>query len=626
MKYSFIKYCLVLLFFIPSILCAQTTDKKNTADTTKKNRNDSIYNQTKSDQFYDSLINRASKNKITKAALDLLLVREPNSGHFIGIEDIRNEEYYNLYKGKTIRNIEILKLDVFGPTLLDTAKTSERLLDRLGNNTHIKTRDFIIRDNLLFAEGDSIDPTLLTDNERILRSLNYIKDASIQIAEVPDSPKEVDVLIVTKDVYSAGFYVDLQDFSSGVIEVYENNLAGVGHKFQGSVLVNTTESPPTGYEFKYNINNIAGSFIQTEVKYLKAFQTEKISVDLNRTFFSYKTKWAGGLHLSKNSTLKNIRKTDTILNDVRLNYSTQDFWLGRSFLLKTNNWQYRKKTRLVLSMRYINNSFYEGPEVRERYNFQYHDNQIILGGIAFSRQRYFKTNLIYGFGTTEDIPMGCLVQLNLGFEKDEFYKRPYLGARFSRGLYYPKIGYLNVHAEFGGLYYQSQLEQGVVNFKGQAISNLHYLNRLKFREFLSIDYTRGINRFEDEKVFINKDDIWGLTSDALYGIQKLSFHSEVILFSDLYIYNFRFLFHGFGDLGMIGPENKSIFSNQLYSGIGLGVRVRNENLVFKTVHIRFAYYPVVPSDVEHFNLLISGENNTKPINFEPVKPYLTPYE
>jgi len=612
------------------MVLAQVEGNKNLPkDTTnQKFQNDSLYinNRIKSDQFYDTLINRASKNNITKAALGLLLVNEPSAGRFIGIEDIRNEEYYNLYKGKVIRNIEVLKLDVFGPTISDTSKVSSRWLDKLGNGTHVKTREFIIRNNLFFNMGDTIDPVLLTDNERLLRSLNFIKNASIQIAEIPGEPDYVDILVVTKDVYSAGFYIDLQDINAGIVEVYENNLAGVGHKLQGSFLLDASERPPTGYEFNYDINNISGSFIRSRVRYLNAFSTEKFGLEFHRNFFTYKTKWAGGLKFYQTSELKNIKKIDTTLTDVRLNYSTQDIWLGRSFVINTKNWQYQNKTRIVFGIRYINNSFYEGPEVSERYNFQYHDNQIILGSIAFSRQRYYKSNLIYGFGTTEDIPIGCLAQINLGLEKDEFYKRPYFGARFSRGIYYPKIGYLNLHADFGGLYYEKQLEQGVFNFSGQAISNLHYFNRLKLREFLSFNYTRGINRFSDEKIYINKNDIWGLSSDELYGIQKLSFHSEVVIFSNLYLYNFRFLFHGFGDLGLIGPENQSIFSNQLYSGIGLGMRVRNENLVFKTFQLRLAYYPVVPDDAKYFNILISGENYQRPINFEPTEPNIVEYQ
>lgn len=619
---------------IPLSLISQS--KKNyisLSDTIKKDtsylsRRDSLYinNQIKSDRFYDSLKRKASKNKITKTALDLLLVREPSSGKFIGIEDLRNEEYFNLYEGKIIRNIEIVKLDIFGPTLKNSPSYSSKWLDKFGNNTHIKTREFILRNNLFFNKGDTIDPVLLADNERFLRDLSYIKDASIQIAEIPEEPGYVDILVVTKDVYSAGFYVDLYNIESGIIELYENNLAGLGHKLHGSLYLNAAEVPATGFEFNYYIDNISGSFLNSRIQYLKAFETEKFGIEFSRNFFTYNTKWAGGLKLQQTSTLNDIRKTDTVLLNVRLKYSTQDVWIGRSFLLKSNNFQYQNRSRLILGIRYLNNTFYKGPEVRERYNFQFHDNQVLLASIAFSRQRYYKSNLIYGFGITEDIPIGCLFQLNGGFEKDEFYQRPYFGLRLSKGIYYPKIGYLNFHGEFGGLYYENQLEQGVVKVSTQAISNLHYINRLKLREFLSINYTRGINRFYDERVYFTSKDIWGFSSNNLFGIQKLSFHSELVTFSNLYIYNFRFLFFGFGDIGLIGPENRTIFSNKLYSGIGLGIRVRNENLVFKTFQIKFAYYPTIPNDSEQFYLLISGETFQKPTNFEPQNPYIVEYK
>lgn len=615
-------YLLVYLVAIPFSLMCQT----NPSDTvkTRKSIADSLYieNQLKSDRFYDSLKLKASKNKITQTALGLILQSEPVKGKFVGIEDLRNEEYFRLYTGKTIRNIDILRLDVFGPTLSDTSTSAQKWFEKLGNKSHINTRNFIIRNNLFFSSGDTIDPLLLVDNERLLRQLNYIKDASIQIAEIPGSPQYVDVLVTTKDVYSAGFYLDLLNAETGTIDIYENNLVGIGHRLQASLYLSTTEKPPTGYQFNYGINNIGNSFIQARFQYLKAFETENMGIEFTRNFVNYNTKWAGSLKLFETSTLTDIVKPeqDTTFSDVRLNYITQDIWVGRAFILKTQHWQYQHRAKLVLGLRYVNNTFYEGPEVSERYNFQYHDNQRLLASLSFTRQRYFKSNLIFGFGKTEDIPVGLLFQVNGGFEADEYYRRPYFGFKLMQGSYFPKIGYLNFQGEFGSLYYEDKLEQGVIKLSGQAISNLHYFNKAKFREFLSFSYTRGINRFSDEKIYLNSTDVWGLTSDDLFGLQKLSFHSELVSYSDLFIYNFRFLFFVFGDLGLIGPENDFVFRNQLYSGIGLGIRVRNENLVFKTFQIKFAYYPTVPVDSEQFYLLVSGESYQKPADFEPTAP------
>ncbi|HKL09065.1 MAG TPA: hypothetical protein VJ896_09835 [Bacteroidales bacterium] len=618
-------YIIIIISYLPLISAGQSNNTfiDSTRSVLKVIPKDSISTEkrNRSDQFYDTLKLKASKNRITKTALELILKEEPDKGIYIGEENIRKEKYFKIYEGKKIRKIEIVKLDVFGPALNDSGSTTLNWIQKAGNNTHIKTRDFIIENNLLFSEGDSIDPTLLIDNERIFRELDYIKDANIQIIQVPGDNKWVDILVITKDVYSTGFNVDLWNLSSGSIDLYENNLAGIGHKVQARWLIDVDENPSTGYSFKYNINNIGNTFIKSSLQYYKAFHTERLEIKANRPFFSYNTKWAGHISFSQTSTLKDIKKTNTILTDTRLNYATGDYWLSRSFMLKTDNIKYTNRTRLVLGARFIKNKFYKGPEVSERYNFDYHDNQILLGSLSFSRQKFYTSNLIYAFGKTEDIPVGLLAQVNAGFEKDEFFNRPYAGLILANGLYYNKIGYLNFRAELGGLYYDDRIEQGGLNFNAKAISNLHYIKHIKFRNFLSLNYTRGVNRFPDEKIYFNSvNDIWGFSSDNLYGLKKLSFNYELVAFTNLYLYNFRFVFFGFGDFGWIGPENKSIFRNKLYSGIGLGVRVRNENLVFKTFQIRFAFYPSVPTDVDPFYLMVSGESYLKHTYFEPEAP------
>ncbi len=628
-KKTFLINCIIVLF--PIILFGQNKTISTSSDTLKIQAiptADTIFinNQIKSDQFYDSLISLASRNKLTKAALGLILVNQNSKTKYVGIEDARNEEYYRLYTGKTIRNIEIIKLDVFGPTFGDTISSDINWVQNFGNKSHVKTRDFILKNNLFFQSGDSIDPAQLVDNERLLRDLDYIKDASIQIIEIPDSPQQVDILVITKDVYSAGAYIDLYNTFSGAVELYENNLAGIGHRFLTGIYYNTLENNPIGYSFNYRVGNIGNSFIKANVNYTKAFETERVGINLSRKFVSYNTKWAGSLNVSQTSTIQNIKKTDTILNNVLLNYATQDIWLGRSFLLKTNNLQYRNRTRIVLGARYINNTFYKGPEVSERYNFRYHDNQIALFSLAFARQKHFKSSLIYKFGKTEDIPIGTLIQLNIGPEKDEFYQRIYSGIIFAKRIYYPRIGYLNFQSEFGGHYYRKELEQGVLNIRAQAISNLHYFNSLKLRNFIGVNYTRGINRFPDEQIFINTTDVWGFNSDYIYGTQRLSLNAEIVAFSDLYLYNFRFLFFGFGDLGLIGPENESLFNQTLYSGLGIGFRVRNENLVFKTFQIKIAFYPVTPSDQNQLSFLLSGESYAQPIDFEPSAPEIIDFK
>ena len=47
-------------------------------------------------------------------------------------------------------------------------------------------------------------------------------------------------------------------------------------------------------------------------------------------------------------------------------------------------------------------------------------------------------------------------------------------------------------------------------------------------------------------------------------------------------------------LGVIGSNKQLIFTQNYYSGLGLGLRLHNENLVFKTFQLRLAFYPFHP--------------------------------
>ncbi len=91
------------------------------------------------------------------------------------------------------------------------------------NKTHFNTNENIIRKNLLFSEGDTISPLILSDNERILRQLPYIDDARIIV--VPVSDDEADIVVYTKDVYSLGGSFTYNGLKKGNVSVFDKNIS-----------------------------------------------------------------------------------------------------------------------------------------------------------------------------------------------------------------------------------------------------------------------------------------------------------------------------------------------------------------------------------------------------------------
>ena len=266
----------------------------------------------------------------------------------------------------------------------------------------------------------------------------------------------------------------------------------------------------------------------------------------------------------------------------------------------------------------IFSTFYQiRPEVSKDYLYVFHDRLQFIGSAALSNQGFYKSSLLYGFGQTEDIPYGYLVQLTGGFEISEYKNRPYFSLSVSNGIYLKKRGgYLYNKFELGGFFRNRAVEQGTFEWTTRYFTPLFSYNRFKVRYFINFNYTTGIQRYPEEFVTIqNKEGLFGLTSQLLKGTQKMTFNFEAVSFTPYYFLGFRFAIFGFVDMGLVGPGGKGILDNNLYSGMGLGIRLRNERLVFNTLQLKLAYYPALPEDSEWHFIQASGEKRLRMDNF-----------
>ena len=571
--------------------------------------------------FFDTLRYKADQSFITKKLFDFLVVGDRNhvkSGRQL-------EEYvapFEKFAGRPIRNIYIRQLNVFGGIMDDSSAMNAQWYKELGNWLHIPTHESIIRENLLFSGGDTVDPGLLRDNGRILRNLEFLKDAGFVFQPVGKNGDSVDVVVLTQDVWAKGFDVNMESINAGEIQLFDDNLLGLGHKLQTNIVFDYFKNSNPGIETFYDLNNFQGTFIDSRFYFMNAFQTRRYGLRLNRDFYSYQTRWAGGAEVFKTKTRRNIVQEDTVFNQVKLDFINHDFWLGFAFPLKGGDDFFRNRSRFILSARYRNDRFFEGPLITRRYNYQFHDNRMFLGKLSFSRENFYQSSLIYGFGRTEDIPVGNMAAYTFGWEMDEFFQRFYSGVNVRHGAYFENLGYLSVGLGAGGFVFDNKLEQGVLHFQTHYISKLFYPRHLKLRQFLKIDYSRGFNRFPDESLRLDKNlDIRGFPVSNLNGNKKLVLKSETVGFTNIYYYGFRFAFYGFCDIGFLGPQERFVLDNTAQTGFGIGFRFKNENFVFNTFQIRLGYYPSLNPE-NSFIVNLSGERALDPIRYTPGPPHV----
>jgi len=580
--------------------------------------------EARSENFFDSLEVHAARRKWTTRLHNIVITAPKKEAIFDTIQTSESVSPFLNYGGKTIRNIRIQRLQPFGPTIHDTSRIAISTLERFGNNIHTQTSEKVILNYLLFSEGDPLNPSVISDNERIIRQLSFIEDARIFIIQVPESPGFVDILILTKDAFPIGMGGNLKSLHAGNIEIFDKNLAGMGHQIHSIFHWDSLQQKPRlGYDFFYIINNISGSFISSKVRYAHIFQKEAYELTFDRRFLTPGIKYAGALNLERTYDQYNIRYNDTIVLPTDVKYNLFDAWFGRSIALTSIKRYTPNRINLVLATRFQTKHYFQRPEVSENTFYEYHNRTIWLGSISLSQQRFFKSNLIYSFGRTEDIAQGTLLSFVFGPEFSEFKKRFYAGINFSRGNLLANLGYLYLNAELGGFAGNGHFpDQGVVHLETNYFTNLFIVNRFKFRHFINFNYIKGYNRFSDEYIDINdKNGIRGFRTDLIKGTRKATINFETVAFSPYYFYGFRFAFFGFIDVGLIS-FTQPLFETMLHRGFGLGVRIRNERLVFETFSIRFGYYPTLEEEHSPLVIDISGEKKFVSQDFYVKKPDL----
>ena len=77
---------------------------------------------------------------------------------------------------------------------------------------------------------------------------------------------------------------------------------------------------------------------------------------------------------------------------------------------------------------------------------------------------------------------------------------------------------------------------------------------------------------------------------------------------------------------MLAKDDKSLFKSQTYWGVGFSLNLRNDNLIFKNISIRLAFYPKVPPDVHRIEVNVSSRHKSGFYDYRVYKPDAIKYE
>jgi hypothetical protein len=277
-----------------------------------------------------------------------------------------------------------------------------------------------------------------------------------------------------------------------------------------------------------------------------------------------------------------------------LRSKTQDFWAGKAVRIFKDAGDKELVTNLIFTARYLRIRYSEKPPEQNDPLHIYSNEDFYLGGIGITSRKYVQDKYIFKYGVIEDVPVGSVYNLTGGYQVRNNSRRPYLGMRFSLGNYY-KWGYLSSNLEYGTFFKASHTEQGIFTAGVNYSTGLFEIGKWKFRQFVKPQITIGINRFPYDSLTLNEGyGLDGFISPALSGTKRLLFTLQTQSYAPWNLIGFRFGPYLICSLGMIGDDVNRLKNSKVYSQIGLGVLIKNENLVFNTFQISISFYPLIP--------------------------------
>lgn len=548
-----------------------------------------IITQKDTTHLYENIENYSDRSKFTKFMFRLFF--KPVAPELPEKKGNNSpiQKPYSTFEGKIIRNINIITLDPFGNSIGDTITSSLNFLTKAGNSFHIQTRALTIRNLLLIRKNQPFDALRVIESERLVRSMIYITDVSFYVQFAPESRDSVDVFIRELDRWSL-----IPGGSTTVSRVKfnlrENNFLGLGHEFQNNMVWNHSTGD-YAFKTKYYIPNFRNTYVNSTLQYgTDEYGSFIKSMAIDRPFFSPFAKWAAGI------TFSQYLHNDSIwtVNDMDYKYNRQDYWAGNALRVFKGKADYEGVTNFISSARFVRTRFIEKPlETIDTLGF-YNDENFYLTSLGISSRLYVKDKYIFKFGITEDVPVGKVISLTGGYQEKSDIGRFYVGGRFSSGSYY-SWGYLSSNFEYGTFLRSSKAEQGVFSAGANYFTNLIEIGQWKFRQFVKPQFITGINRIDYDSLTINNEyGLRGFNSPELSGASRLLLTLQTQSYAPWDFIGFHFGPYLNFSLGMLGNAAKGFRASKVYSQIGLGVLIKNDNLVMNAFQLSISFYPVIP--------------------------------
>lgn len=523
---------------------------------------------------------------------------------------------FNGFEGKKIDSIVILRENVFNED--ESSNKTLQLLKKSANSLNYMTRESTIKRYLLFHKGDTVVPENMIKSEALLREMSSISKAYIRLEENENGG--VTAYISTTDSWSIVLQLYYRTTNNGMLRISDYDFLGTGNRLDLNEYFNIKQKDYfKGVELNYFMPNLFGKFIEVNIGggIGKEFHSAKLSAD---KFFVRPNDWAGGIRYNRRKEERHIAFEDIFVPEDK---QTINLWFGQSI-----NISKRWGDNLFYTAKIEELKFFERPYHTPTYSPYFHNYRDVLASFGLYKEKFYRGNLIYGYGRTESIPYGYKAEFVGGFRKGEYDNAPYIGTNLSIGNIV-NLGYIGAKISFGTFIgntpslHQTKLDAGLLYF-----TKLQQLGGdLNMRQFFNLNYTssiRWMHGYYEELNFQNNNQLNSVSRGAK-GTTRLRLNPETVFFTPLHVSGFKFALFGFTDFGTIG-YSVNPFANKFYAVGGCGVRIRNESLIFKTIEFRIAISLKGNREFRNNLFYLNSETPLRANRYIPTEPQILKFD
>jgi hypothetical protein len=450
-------------------------------------------------------------------------------------------------------------------------------LYRLANRLHVRTREDVVRRELLVGSGDCADGEAIAQTERNLRGTGFLRDARVlTVPAETGRPGAVDLSVSTFDTWTTVpnlRFAKVGNRRVWTIGMAERNLFGRGQRVE---VQRRSDIDRDETLVSFRDPRVGGSRVQASATLADRSDGRRGEVGVERPFFALTTAWSFRARASAFDQLDPLYEGGERVAD--LAHAGRAVDVEGGYTVKRTA---AGALRVQAAYRYR----------RDRVAADLRRFGIAEAGLSFVEHRYLRLTHINRFERAEDFnlghQLGAAVGVSLpalGGERETVF---FLSASGRRGVAVGAERFLLGDVGWTSRHRNGRWENAIADTK---LSGAIRLTRRSL--FLTqARYRHGINLDPETQVTIGaQNGLRGYAVNQWAGTRSVLLASEARLFvADEVKQLLSFALAVFAETGYAWPQGTPVTLRDLRSDVGLGLMIGRNRLASRPLRVDLAY-------------------------------------